>query len=425
MDAPVETPAAAARVDVPIVRRLDGVSVPAAWGAPDLLAPFTDRPAPPSGAREAEVWYGAHPSGPSVVHDAGASIAATALGDTERPDFLVKLLAAGAPLSIQVHPDDATARRGCAADDAAGLALDASERRYVDGSGKPELVRAVGEMRVLCGLRRATESRELLSRLIPDGGDALLEPLARGDAGLLDAVAGLLRADRVTLAVLHAAVADGARDVVARADAAVADGAPVVDGALERVARLALDLQGRFPDDAGTLVALLLEDVDLAPGDALWVAPGTPHAYLSGLGVEVMACSDNVLRAGMTVKHVDVDEFLAVLDPSAIGVPRIGSLARRMDGTGWRRFIAPTDAFVLDEADLDGVLAVERSGAAPEIVLCLTGVVHVEAADGSAADLGPGGAVLLAPGPDAVDLRGRGFVVHVSGLSCSVAPTSG
>jgi mannose-6-phosphate isomerase len=410
------------RAQVPVVRRLDGASVAAAWGAPELLAPFIDRPR--AVPQEAEVWYGAHPRHPSTVHVGTKSFSACDLDVDEQPTFLVKLLAAGAPLSIQVHPSDDAATRGSAIDDAAGLALDDPERRYVDASGKPELIRAVGPMRALCGLRRATASRELLSRLVPEGGDLVLEPLARGDAGLADAVARVLHADDVTVAVLAAAVADGARDVVARADADE-EGRPAVDEALERVARLALDLQARFPGDRGTLVALLLEDVDLAPGDALWVAPGTPHAYLSGLGVEVMACSDNVLRAGMTVKHVDADEFLAVLDATAVGVPRIGRLARRLDGTGWQRHIAPSDVFVLDEVDLDGPLAVERSGAAPEIVLCLSGSVRVEAADSSSADLGAGGAVLLSAGRDAVVLRGRGLVVRASGLSRSVGPTNG
>jgi mannose-6-phosphate isomerase len=417
MDAPSE----ASRTSVPVVRRLDGASVAAAWGAPELLAPFSDRPR--GVEREAEVWYGAHPRHSSTVHDLAGPVRASDLDVAEQPTILLKLLAAGAPLSIQVHPDDVAARRGLAADDALGIALDAPERRYVDASGKPELIRAIGPMRALCGLRRANESRALLSRLIPDGGDLLLEPLARGDAGLSEALARLLHADDLTLALLHATVADGAHDVVARTHRA-ADGGPSVDGALERVALLALDLQERFPGDPGTLVALLLEDVDLAPGDALWVAPGTPHAYLAGLGVEVMACSDNVLRAGMTVKHVDADEFLAVLDASAIGVPRIGSIARRADGTGWRRLIAPTDAFVLDEAEVDGMLAVERAGGAPEVVLCLSGSVRVDASDGSGADLGPGGAVLLAAGADAVALRGRGLVVHACGLSRPAGPTS-
>jgi mannose-6-phosphate isomerase len=291
MDAPSE----ASRTSVPVVRRLDGASVAAAWGAPELLAPFSDRPR--GVEREAEVWYGAHPRHSSTVHDLAGPVRASDLDVAEQPTILLKLLAAGAPLSIQVHPDDVAARRGLAADDALGIALDAPERRYVDASGKPELIRAIGPMRALCGLRRANESRALLSRLIPDGGDLLLEPLARGDAGLSEALARLLHADDLTLALLHATVADGAHDVVARTHRA-ADGGPSVDGALERVALLALDLQERFPGDRGVLVALLLEDVDLAPGEAVYVAPGTPHAYLSGLGVEVMASPTTSCAAG-------------------------------------------------------------------------------------------------------------------------------
>jgi mannose-6-phosphate isomerase len=181
---------------------------------------------------------------------------------------------------------------------------------------------------------------------------------------------------------------------------------------LLRLARLTLDLTSRFPGDPGVLVALLLDDLDLAPGEAVYVGPGTPHAYLSGLGVEVMASSDNVLRGGMTVKHVDVAAFLDVLDVTAVGARRIGTLSRQYEGSGWQRHLTPTDAFVLDEAEVDGVLLVERSGAGPSVLLCADGEVTVRAGDGSAAALGPGGAVLLTGGLDPVEVRGRGLVLH-------------
>jgi mannose-6-phosphate isomerase len=394
---------------VPTVRRLHGVGVAAAWGAPELLAPFIDRPRATLDGPEAEVWYGAHPRHPSWVEDAEGRRPVTDLDVAEQPPVLVKLLAAGAPLSIQVHPDDATAQRGFAAEEAAGIALDAPERCYLDASGKPELIRAVGPMRVLCGLRSAGASRALLSMLAPDGADVLLEALAHGDGGLGAAVATVLHADEVTAAVLLAAVRDGALDVLARADAP--DGAPV-DARLLRLARLALDLQDRFPDDRATLVALLLEDVDLAPGDALAVAPGTPHAYLAGVGVEVMAPSDNVLRAGMTVKHVDVEAFLDVLDTGETGAPRVGAIARRIDGSGWRRIITPSDAYVVDEAQLDGALLVEREGCSSAIVLCVDGEVVVRAQDGSQVELRPGGAALLDDTIIPVEIHGRGTVLH-------------
>jgi mannose-6-phosphate isomerase len=404
----------------PTVLRLEGNSVTAAWGAPDLLADFSARRSPRSGPGPlAEVWFGAHPRHPSTVVVGGERRAASELADDARPALLVKLIAVGGPLSIQVHPDDATAREGFAREELAGVPLDAPARRYGDPSGKPELVRALGPMRALCGFRRAAVSRALLAEVAPRGAELLLEALAPGDAGLADATATLLRADDATVADLQAAIARGAREVELRARDR--SGGTVPSSDVLRCARLAFDLIARFPGDRGTLVALLLEDIDLAPGDALHVAPGTPHAYLSGLGVEVMSPSDNVLRCGLTVKPVDVAGFLDVLDATAIGVPSVGALARRADGSGWRRFVTPTEAFVVDEAFVDGALEVERSGGGPTVLLCTAGDVTVRAGDGSSAELRPGGAVLLAPGRDRVALRGAGHVVH-AGPALDVSP---
>lgn len=393
------------------VRRLSGVGVAADWGDPGLLVPFVDR-AGPSVPQEAEVWYGAHPRHPSTVQDPradrGAGRAADTLPARERPPFLVKLLAAGAPLSIQVHPDATAARRSWDADESAGIPRDARDRRSADPHAKPELVRALGPFRALCGFRPASRSRALLTAVAPTGAEQLLELLAHGDAGLGGAVAAMLRADRAMRTRLLDAVVHGAQELVAGDDA---------DVAVVRLARLAIDLAARFPGDAGVLVALLLEDVELVPGEALYVAPGTPHAYLSGLAVEVMAPSDNVLRGGMTTKHVDVDAFLDVLDTRAVGAPRIGMLARsadRLGPTGWHRHVAPTDAFLVDEVRLAGAVRVGRSGRGPGVLLCLEGRVDVAAADGSGSELGPGGAVLLDDGLDPVEVRGDGLVLHVS-----------
>jgi mannose-6-phosphate isomerase len=408
----------------PAVRRLDGRSVTAAWGASELLMGFPDRPAGEGAGPEAEVWYGAHPRASSWVVEGDRRRPAAELDESERPPFLVKLLAAGSPLSVQVHPDDATAARGYAAEQATGRA-ETGARNFVDASGKPELLRALGPMRVLCGLRPARDSRTLLSVLAPEGADALLETLAHGDAGLLGAIELLLRADPVDTSVLLAAVLDGASDVIALAAVAEEDGTTPVDPGVLRLAQLAVDLQRRFPGDPATLVALLLEDVDLTPGEAIAVAPGTPHAYLSGLGVEVMALSDNVLRAGMTEKHVDVDAFLASFDASAVGVPRVGTLPRRADGAGWQRTITPTDAFVVDEANVDGSLELERGGSGPAIVLCLSGRVVVGADDGSGVEIGPGGAALISAGSGSVVVRGQGLVLHVTRIRrAEPVPTS-
>jgi mannose-6-phosphate isomerase len=185
----------------PTVIALEGRMVTAGWGSTELLAPFAQRLRRPRGAApHAEVWYGAHHRNPSWVTVDGARVPCTEVEWLEHPTFLVKLLAASAPLSIQVHPDTPTARAGFAAEEAAGIALEDVGRRYADPSGKPELLRALGPMRVLCGLRPALASRRLLTELAPTGADTLLSALARGDAALGDVIAQLLRGDGPTTA---------------------------------------------------------------------------------------------------------------------------------------------------------------------------------------------------------------------------------
>jgi mannose-6-phosphate isomerase len=127
-----------------------------------------------------------------------------------------------------------------------------------------------------------------------------------------------------------------------------------------------------------------------------------------------MASSDNVLRAGMTAKRVDVDAFLAVLDASAGGGIAVGSLSDSMAETsGWRRYLTPSEAFVVDEADVRGALRVERTGSGPAVLLCIAGSLTVVAADSSRVELTAGAAALLERGLDPVEVRGEGSIVHV------------
>jgi len=406
---------------VPTVLALGGRTVAADWGSTALLAELRGtQPTEPSELPDAEVWFGAHDRHPSTVTWQGESRVVTDVAAIEAPTFLVKLIAVAGPLSIQVHPDDATAAAGFAAEELSAGSRTATDRRFADPSGKPELLRAITPMRVLCGLRPAAASRALLSVLAPSGFDAPLALLAQGSTSLRDTVALLLRAPQEQVRTWLEVLATGAVAVqragwtAQEADGRPSDGRPQAAD-VARLATLLLDLRRRYPSDAGVLVALLLDDRDLAPGEALYVAPGVPHAYLSGLGLEVMASSDNVLRGGMTRKLVDVDAFLSVLDPAAGGGVRVGALSHRVaDGTGWRRFQTPSEAFVLDEADVRGALHVERTGSGPAVLLCLSGSVQVRAGDGSAVALRPGDAALLRRGLDPIEVRGEGSVVHVS-----------
>jgi mannose-6-phosphate isomerase len=279
-----------------------------AWGSRTAIPELLDLPSP-ADRPQAELWMGAHPRAPShVVVDGrrerldelierfpeevlGARVASRFGG---RLPFLLKVLAAEEPLSIQAHPTAEQARIGFARENAAGVPLDAPARTYRDSSHKPEVLAALSRMWALHGFRAVADAAGLMRRL----GVPLLEPLVEalegsGPRGLLSCVltmepAGLARVIRAAL-----------------------DAAPLRVGGAESdwMARLA----SRYPGDAGVLAPLFLNLVRLEPGQAVYLAAGELHAYLHGTGVELMANSDNVLRGGLTPKHVDVAELLRTL----------------------------------------------------------------------------------------------------------------
>jgi mannose-6-phosphate isomerase len=256
-------------------------------------------------------------------------------------------------------------------------------------------------MRLLVGARPTDEALAVLDALLP--GDAVRAELVR--AGLRGAAAALLTAasevtvDRLATLGTRAAAVRAGVGVAAEAD-------PVVDAAA-----LAEELLSHHPGDPGVAVALLLRPVDLEPGAAVFVPAGLPHAYLAGLGVEVMRSSDNVVRGGLTTKHVDVDALVRLLDPA----PRDAAVPAEVAG-GWRRHLAPTEAFTLHEAELDGALdgalTLPEAGG-PRIVLCAGGSVVVEA-DGAAVALAPGAAAYVVPAVPGAFVRGEGLVLVAS-----------
>jgi mannose-6-phosphate isomerase, class I len=283
-----------------------------AWGSPTLLPEFLGLPA--TGVPQAELWFGTHPGSPArVVGRAGV------LRDVagELP-FLLKLLAAGAPLSLQTHPTTEQARAGFAREEAAGIPRDAPQRTYRDPYAKPEMVLALSdEFRALSGFRPVTATRAVLDAAAPG-----LLPDLLTDADLPSVVERLLTTDvAAEVAALVAVAADAEGDSWA-------------------TARL---LAGHYPGDPGIAVSLLLHTVVLRRGEALYLPAGNIHAYLAGLGVELMGPSDNVLRAGLTPKHVDVAELLAVVDFTPNVDPRLapvvavdGVTVFRPEGAGWQ-----------------------------------------------------------------------------------------
>lgn len=349
------------------------------WGSLSLIADLEGRP--PSGRPEAEVWFGDHPGDPALIPD-GRTLAewldddGAGTGAPERLPFLLKLLAAASALSIQAHPSRPQAEAGFAREEAAAIPRDAPERTYRDANHKPELIVAVSpRFRALAGLRDLDATRRLAAALGP-GGAALSERLG-ADASPRDLVQWALSPE-------------SSGEVGRVLDAARSATSDEFAGELE----LARTLHDAFPGDPGILVALLMNLVTLREGEGMFVPAGVLHAYLDGLGVELMAASDNVLRGGLTPKHIDVAELIAVLDDRP-GLPPI--LRPRPETAGVARYDVPVEDFSLARVDLDGGVEITHALDGAAIVLATAGHVRVR----GFADLGPTGSrapVDLAPG---------------------------
>ena len=371
-----------------------------AWGSRTHLAALCGRPVP-SPHPEAELWFGAHRDDPSRLPERDdapltEALAADPVGvfgpararlwDATLP-FLMKILAAEEPLSLQAHPSAEQAAAGHAREEAAGIARTAAERNYPDPLPKPEILCALGEFHALAGFRRAEDTVRLLATL-----DV---PALAHHADLLAAQPGPdgLRALFTTWITLPQRAVDALVPAVLDACVAHADRA----GAFAREVRTVLDLGERYPGDAGVLAALLLNRVVLAPGECLSMPAGSPHAYLSGWGVELMANSDNVLRAGLTPKHVDVPELLRVLDFTA-GPPEI--LTPRVDGPR-ALYEVPHDHFALVRLAFDGTEPdpVDLAVGGPRVLVALEGRVRVRCGRGGAVEL-PAGEALWLPACD-------------------------
>lgn len=388
------------------VELLNGAIRPYAWGSRTAIAALQGRPMP-SSTPEAELWFGAHPADPSRLadgRDLNEVIAAdphTVLGaDTvaefgNRLPYLLKVLAAEQPLSLQAHPDSDQAVEGFAREDAAGVPLGAPERSYVDAFHKPELLCAVSEFEALCGFRDPKLSADVIERLAVPGLDSIVALLRQDEPaqGLREAVTTLL-----TLPADH-------REELVRQAALAAE--PLADADAPNAFDYALvaDLGKRYPSDAGTIVALLLNHITLQPGQAIYMPAGNLHAYLRGVGVELMAASDNVLRGGLTGKHIDVPELLRVLRFEVLDDPVSPS---RETEPGHIEWPVPSREFRLSRLRLDagsGQRALPVAG--PSIVLCWSGQVRLD--DGVAPiTLQPGQAAFAAADTPTIYASGFG-----------------
>jgi len=386
------------------------------WGSPTAIPALLGTPA--DGHPWAEYWLGTHPAAPSTIAGSTTSLAEAIAADPRANlgdvvlarfgptlPFLLKLIAPARPLSLQVHPGLERAREQFAAEEAAGIALDSARRNYRDPNHKPELLYALTDFEAVCGFRSPRRAAEIMAGLgtpVTDRIAALLlaKPTANG-----------MRAAFRSLLAEHLAPGPDVVERVARACAARRAGgaspSPRTDAIVERLNR-------HHPGDPGVLAALLLNPVSLRPGEAIYVPPGDVHAYMSGLGVEIMAASDNVLRAGLTSKQVDVDEMLACISGAAAPPMRI---AGEHVSPQTQVFYAPVDDFELSITTLGGDVAeVWVPGTGPRILLCLEGEssARTDADGGETTTLGPGDAVFVSAGEGRLYVRGRGRLVQAT-----------
>jgi mannose-6-phosphate isomerase len=376
---------------------------------------------PEDGRPYAEMWFGAHPSAPSQVAASEAVASATVPGDPHLPrsldaavaaapgellgpavaarfggrlPYLLKLLAAGRPLSLQVHPTAEQARAGFARERVDGVPATPT---YRDASHKPELLVALSDVVALAGFRAPAQVADLLSGC----GVAELDGIATGLRGRGPAD-GLLRIAFGALLALP-------RAAVERALAGVGERCEDTDP-IHGIVRRLLEC---FPGDVGVLAAMLLNPVALAPGQALFVGAGTVHCYVSGLGLEIMAASDNVLRAGLTTKRVDVPELMSVVDftpaPASVVEPE-----STPGGLVDLRYPSPAAEFEVDVVEVDGEAPVAtRRTEGPRTLVCLAGMVRVGTSQ-SWTGLAGGESVFVGDAEGPVELAGTGTVAIAS-----------
>ena len=392
------------------MERLDGARQSYDWGSttaiPEMLGLESD------GAPWAEQWYGAHPAGPTRLAD-GRSLAALLASDPGRllgedvvrrfgPQlpFLLKVIAPDRALSLQVHPSLDQAVRGFERENTAGLAPDSPVRNFKDPNHKPEMVLALTRFEAVAGFRAPRRAAEVLGGL-----DSPLARRMRRTLRLNPTRFGIRQAFTELVSTDTRPQAAEVSELVAEISRRLAEGR----SPSRRVDANVVEMARAFPHDPGIAAALLLNPVTLRRGEALFVPAGSVHAYISGLGVEVMASSDNVLRAGLTTKHVDVPAMLACVD--YVAAPPVRPAPEYLS-RATRAYYAPVDDFellVTDVVPRDGRVPVPGRG--PRILLGLEGTTMVTTSAGGA-ELSRGRALFVGADERALAVEGEGSFVQ-------------
>lgn len=350
----------------------------------------------PDGVPVAEVWIGTHPLGTSMVETAEGS---TSLADIagELP-FLMKVLAADRPLSLQVHPNEALAREGFAAEEAAGIPIDSPQRTYKDPHHKPEMAYALTTFDTLVGFRPTAEILRVLTGLDTTLTRSLADALGAdpGFPGIVRLVEGLLTDKPAKESV--ADVLAACRDMVDHG----------VD--IKRAYVTALEIAEFFPSDVGVVISLMLNRLTLQPGEAAFLGEGIIHAHLHGMCLEVMASSDNVLRAGLTTKPVDPVGLVNCLDR---GMSRLARVTPEPFGLSTVVFRPDVEEFALAVSQCSKAYSgTSLPYSDQRLVMCTGGEVTLINAAGERVELARGDSVYAGPEDGNLKVIGTGEVAQ-------------
>lgn len=357
-----------------MIYKLDNVIQNYAWGSIDSLSTLfgVDNP---NGEPQAELWMGTHPNGCSRLkaldislsdylnkHSVSALGQYTATRYGELP-YLLKVLAARTPLSIQVHPNKRNSELGFEHENQLGIELTASNRNYKDSNHKPELVYAITLYKAMNGFRLISDIVAMFEEVGINALNADVTALknAQNTEGLKTFFTTLLTlsGSKQTQALAELYQCYALKNLSERATQAL---------------QYSQEFSEHYPGDNGLLAPLFLNIVELKPGEAMFLHAETPHAYVQGTALEIMASSDNVLRAGLTPKHIDVEELVAntrfkPISPDAL-------LLSPLEKESASHFSVPVDDFKFDVVEVTGSEKKSYVRSA-EIVFCIEGVVDI------------------------------------------------
>lgn len=365
-----------------------------AWGSytaiPELLGNVS-----PAKTPQAELWMGAHPKAPSMVkcdgnwksllelieknpHDILGEKVAEKF-DNSLP-YLFKVLAAAKPLSIQAHPSRGQAKRGFERENRVGIPLDAYNRNYKDDNHKPECICALSLLWALNGFRKISDIVGLMEKICPKGLKNELDNL-RGkpnSLGLKNFFQAMMTMDR-----------DRQKQIIADA---ITNAQKFIDD--DQAYKWMIDLHREYPADIGVFSPVLLNLICLKPGQAMFLKAGELHAYLDGVGIEIMANSDNVLRGGLTPKHVDVPELLKVLN---FEEREIDILIPEESNNYESIYSSSAEEFILSVISVkEGIIYNSSLDRSVEILLCTDGNATVfESGENEKIDIAGGRSVII------------------------------